>query len=164
MQNRGLAVPGYRDLYPVALATGVADETDHRLAVLIDHVAARAAAVEIARLVAELDADLVGIGGRFVRMVIRGQKQLHRADFLLRMLRQMTRIIAAHEAGGGLLADRAAEYFCVEGPGFCVANAVVGMGGERQDKRCDQGQGGNEFHGNPLECSWHAIAATGCRR
>src|ERR1700761_4440233 len=94
MHDRGFAVPGDRDLYPAAAATGVADEADHRLAVVADHVAAGTAAVEIAGLVAKLNADLVGIGGRFVRVVLGTDQQLHRADLLLRMLGEVARIVA----------------------------------------------------------------------
>ena len=49
------------------------------------------------------------------------------ADFLLGMLRQMLGIVAAHEAGIGLLAKGAGEHPLVEGGSLGLVDAVLGM-------------------------------------
>src|SRR5581483_6580067 len=158
MHDRGLAVPRYRDLYPAAAAVAAASEADHRLAVLVDHMAAGAAAVEIAGLVLELDADLVGIGDWFVRLGLRGQKQLHRADLLLRVLCEVPGIVAAHEAGGRLLSNRAAEHFCVKGLGLRRRNVAIGIGGEGEGQRRKKRQGSKDFHGSTRNVRFRGVS------
>ena len=67
-------------------------------------MAAEPAGVEIARPMPIFDADAERIiGDLLFRRIFRGDQQFHCADFLLGMLCQMVGVVAAHEAGIGLL-------------------------------------------------------------
>lgn len=68
----------------------------------------------------EAEAERV-IDGLVFRRVLGRHQKLHRADFQLRMLRQMAGVITTHEAGIGLQAERAAQQSGVEGGGFVDA-------------------------------------------
>jgi len=93
-------------------------------------VIAIAAGVEIARTVAILEAEAERIIGDLVfRRILRGHQQLHRADFLLGMLRQMVGVVAADEAGISLLAKRTGEHPVVECGGFRFVDAILGLAG-----------------------------------
>ena len=117
-------------------------------AVFGDDVTAVAAGIEIAGAVAIFEAEAERIiDGLVFRRVLGRHQQLHRADFLLRMLRQMAGVITTHEAGIGLLAERAAEHPVVEGGGFGFVDALLGVTGIGSD---DGGNGGGDagvFHG-----------------
>ena len=79
-----------RDADAAAIAIDAAAEPHFITGVFGDDVAAEAAGVEIARPMAILDAEAERIiGGVLVRRDFRRHQQLHRADFLLGMPRQM---------------------------------------------------------------------------
>jgi hypothetical protein len=111
------------------------------------NVIAVAAGIEIARAVAIFEAEAERIIDDLVfRCVVGRHQQLHRADFLLRMLRQMAGVITTHKAGIALLAGRAAEHPGVEGGGFGFVDALLGVTGMGSD---DGGNGDDAglFHG-----------------
>ena len=76
--------------------------------------------------VAKLDAKPEGIAELALAFFdVRRQEQQQRADILPGMPRQMIGIVAAHEAGRGLLAGIAAEDFCIEPVGLGLVDAVL---------------------------------------
>ena len=135
--DRGFVVFRHRHVDAAAIAIDAAAEADFIAGVFGDDVAAIAAGVEIAGPVAIFDAKPERIiGGVLVRRNFRRHQQLHRADLLLGMPRQMIGIVAAHEAGIGLLAGRPGEHPDVEGVGLGLVDAfLLGVAGGDPDCR-----------------------------
>jgi hypothetical protein len=78
------------------------------------------------------------------------------------MLRQMPGVVAAHEAGGGLLAEGSAEHALVEGGGLGRIEAVIlGAGREGRSGRegGDDGQGVQDFHGFRSKMAFRVLVA-----
>ncbi len=63
-------------------------------------------------------------------------EELHRADLLLRVLREMICVVAPHEAGIGFLEHGAGEHPFVEGGCFGLVDGVLGLGHERRGGVC----------------------------
>ena len=107
------------------------------------------AGVEIAAAVAVSEAKPEGVVELLVLLVdFRRDQQLHRSDLLLRMPRQMLGIVAAHEAGIGLVAGRTRIHARIENLRLGLAGLadVVGLFGPgnadegRKGKRKDKGK------------------------
>src|SRR6478752_3710129 len=146
--QRGLVVL-HRHFNAAAFAVDAAAKSNFAAAVLGDDVTAEAAGIEIAGAVAIFETETERIiDGLVFRRVLGRHQQLHRADLLLRMLRQMAGVITTHEAGIGLLAERAAEHPGIEGGGFGFVDGFLGVTGMRSGDGGNRGGDAGEFHGS----------------
>jgi hypothetical protein len=75
----------------------------------------------------------------------------------------MSGIVAPHEAGKGLLADRTGEHPFVEGGGPDRVELVLGMGGERRagGEGGHNRQGIQDFHSRARKMDFRALVAAG---
>jgi hypothetical protein len=151
-----------------AFAIDAAPKSNFAAGVFGDNVIAVAAGIEIAGAVAIFEAEAERIiDGLVFRCVLGRHQKLHRADFLLRMLCQMAGVITTHEAGIGLLAERAAEHPGIEGGGFGFVDALLGVTGMGSDDGGDGGDDAGVFHGRLGLNAWHvtlvAVGAGGAQ-
>ena len=143
--QRGFVVL-HRHFNTAAFAIDAAAKSNFTAGVFGDNVIAVAAGIEIAGAVAIFEAEAERIiDGLVFRRVFGRHQQLHHADFLLRMLRQMAGVITTHEAGIGLLAERAAEHPGIECGGFGFIDALLGVTGMGSDDGGDDGNDAGVF-------------------
>jgi hypothetical protein len=133
------------DTDAAAIAIDPTAKADFVAGVFDDDVAAVAAGVEVAGPVAIFDAKAERkISGLLVRGNFRRHQELHGADLLQGMLRQMLAVVAADETGIGLLAGRAGEHSDIERSRLGLVDAFLGVarrgeanhargGGQRED-------------------------------
>src|SRR5258705_4094236 len=150
--------------HAATFAIDAAAKSNFTAGVFGDNVIAVAAGIEIAGAVAIFEAEMERIiDGLVFRRVLGRHQQLHRADLLLRMLRQMAGVITTHEAGIGLLAERAAEHPGIEGGGF--VDALLGVTGAGSDDGGNRGGDAGVFHGRlGLNAPHITLAAVGAGR